>query len=180
MARGGLVLLCAVAVALAPAAAATAASHDAAADERLGMTLPLYHPPSNDWKRVAASAKANPRVAISAILGPPVVDDLPTAHNDIERIVAHNQTWLDYMAMLRHGGVKIMHYLHMRNLTCGVENECDTCEGTAGKFCCLTADGVCRDVMRCCNSIENVTDIVNASTTYFPQDGVFTDNGAWP
>lgn len=158
------------------------ASALAAADAtaHFGMTLPLYQQPSADWKRVAKSAVDNPSVNIGVILAPyNGIPDVPNAGDDIEKYVAHNQTWLDYMDMLRNGGVSIMHYLHMRNLTCGVENECDTCEGTAGKFCCLTPDGICVDVMRCCNSIENVTSIVNASTTYFPQDGIFTDNGPY-
>lgn len=33
--------------------------------------------------------------------------------------------------------------------------------------------------IRCCNSLANISKIVNASLTYFPQDGFFQDNGPW-
>ena len=34
-------------------------------------------------------------------------------------------------------------------------------------------DGTIQDKKRCCNSIENVTSIVDAAIKYFPQDGIF-------
>ena len=37
----------------------------------------------------------------------------------------------------------------------------------------------CVPKYRCCNSLANVSDIVNASITYFAEDGFFADNGAF-
>lgn len=96
-------------------------------------------------------------------------------HDDVSR--RHNKTWLDGMQMLRDAGIKIQHYFHLRNLTCPkrVNGNFPHCNGE----CCEQPDGSMQPKNRCCNSLENISAIVNASLTYFPQDGFFQDNGPW-
>ena len=45
------------------------------------------------------------------------------------------------------------------------------------EFSALLPSGECVEKIRCCNSLENVSGIINASVTYFPEDGLFLDNG---
>ena len=97
------------------------------------------------------------------------------AGDNIPRYLAHNRSWLDGMAMLRTAGVKLQHYLHLRNLTCSKRTPPGTCTG--GSSCCLVPDGSIQPKNRCCNSLENVTAIVEAAIKYFPEDGIFQDNG---
>ena len=88
-------------------------------DDRIRTTVALYTPPGPVWQRLAHSATAFPDVEVTAIISPRHSDnDSPFAGDDIEKYIAHNQTWLDGMESLRKAGIRIQHYLHLRNLTC--------------------------------------------------------------
>ena len=140
----------------------------------LQMVVPLYVDPGPVWTRLAKSAVANRAVDIIAIISPDHGDnDATMAGGNIPRYLAHNKSWLDGMAMLRRAGVKINHYMHLRNLTCSkrVNSGCSSSE------CCVTPDGAVVNKNRCCNDIANISEIVDAVNTYFPDDGIFTDNG---
>ncbi len=146
----------------------------------ISMTIALYTEPGPQWKRMADSATAYPSVPMTAIISPHHGDNTPGASaeagDNIERYLAHNQTWLTAMAELRSAGVQIQHYFHMRNLTCpGGEHTCGCGEDPE---CCLVEDQ-CLRKYRCCNDIGNVAVITNQSITYFPEDGFFADNGAF-
>lgn len=146
----------------------------------ISMTIALYSEPGPSWKRMAASAKAYPSVPMTAIISPHHDDNTPGASaeagDNIEKYLAHNQTWLTAMAELRAAGIQLQHYFHMRNLTCpGGEHKCGCGEDPE---CCLV-QGQCLRKYRCCNDISNVGVITNQSITYFPQDGFFADNGAF-
>ena len=144
---------------------------------RLRTTVALYTPPGPLWKRLALSAKAFPAVDVVAIISPQHGDnDSPFAGDDIEKYLAHNRTWLDGMAELRSAGVKLEHYLHLRNLTCPRRGQCPQ-PGKGTRSYCLLPGGQCVKKTRCCNSLENISAIINASITYFPSDGLFLDNG---
>ena len=95
----------------------------------IAMTIALYTEPGPKWKRMAASAKAHPNVPMTAIISPHHDDNTPGASaeagDNVEKYLAHNQTWLSGMAELRAAGIQIQHYFHMRNLTCpGGEHKC--------------------------------------------------------
>ena len=139
----------------------------------LRMVVPLYMEPGPTWQRLARSAKAHPAVGITAIISPRHEDNAaPMAGDDIYAI-ARNQTWLDGMAELRSAGVALQHYYHMRNLTCsGIVHS-----GCTQSSCCLLPGGGVANKHRCCNSWENISDIVDAALHFFPQDGFFNDNG---
>ena len=145
----------------------------------IGMVVPLYVDPGPVWQRLATSAKAHPHdVEITAIISPNHGDNnADMAGDDIPKYLAHNKTWLDGMQMLRDAGIKIQHYFHLRNLTCPkrVNGNFPHCSGA----CCVQPDGSMQPKNRCCNSLENISAIVNASLTYFPEDGFFQDNGPW-
>jgi len=153
-----------------------AAWASAAPPPPLRMTVALYSEPGPTWQRMAASAKAHPTVKMTALISPNHdQNDCPMAGDDIERYIAHNQTWLDGLAHLRSSGIRLQHYFHMRNLSCSGEVNASTCAAHGGGcsgLCCLGGDR-CVAKYRCCNSVENVTKIVNASATYFAQDGFF-------
>jgi hypothetical protein len=144
---------------------------------RLRTTVALYTPPGPLWQRLAHSAKAFPALEVVAIISPRHSDnDSPFAGDDIERYIAHNRTWLDGLKMLREAGVKLEHYLHLRNLTCPRRGQCPQPGKTTRSYCLLPSGG-CVKKNRCCNSLENASGIINASLTYFPEDGLFLDNG---
>ena len=144
---------------------------------RLRTTVALYTPPGPLWQRLARSAEAFPALDVVAIISPRHSDnDSPFAGDDIEKYLAHNHTWLDGMAALREAGVKLEHYLHLRNLTCPRRGQCPQPGKNTPSYC-LLPSGECVKKTRCCNSLENVSDIINASVTYFPEDGLFLDNG---
>jgi hypothetical protein len=77
------------------------------------------------------------------------------------------------MQMLRDAGVKIQHYFHLRNLTCWKR-----VNNATGSWCEFPNGEVTRK-NRCCNSLQNISKIVNAALKYFPQDSFFQDNGPW-
>ena len=172
MMRAIVQLVMPVAAALAVVSAATAAAAAAAGPKPpppppLRMTVALYSPPGKPWERMAAAAKAHPSVKMTALISPNHdFNDTPFAGDDIEKYIAHNQTWLDGLQELRGAGVRIQHYFHMRNLSCGAESKC----GLPG-LACRDPAGVCVPKYRCCNSVANVSAIVNASLTYWPADG---------
>ena len=129
-----------------------AVGSDAAPKPPIAMTIALYTEPGPKWKRMAASAKAHPGVPMTAIISPHHGDNTPGASaeagDNIEKFLAHNQTWLSAMAELRAAGIQIQHYFHMRNLTCpGGEHKCGCGEDPE---CCLV-DGQCLRKYRCCN-----------------------------
>ena len=100
-------------------------------------------------------------------------DDSPMAGGNIPKYIAHNATWIDGMAKLREAGVRIQHYLHLRNLTCPRRGQCALPKGAPpSRSYCWLPDGSCVHKNRCCNSRANITEIINASITYFPQDGI--------
>jgi hypothetical protein len=143
----------------------------------LRTTVALYTPPGPLWQRLARSAKAFPALEVVAIISPRHGDnDSPFAGDDIEKYLAHNRTWLDGMAELRLAGVKLEHYLHLRNLTCPRRGQCPQPSKRTSSYC-LLPTGECVKKTRCCNSLGNVSAIINASVTYFPEDGLFLDNG---
>lgn len=144
----------------------------------LQVTVTLYGGPNEHWSRLAKTAKAHPNVPHRAIISTVELDkaqgipkDTPQSGDRIEAVIAHNKTWLDAMDELRSAGVTVLHYLHMRNLTCGAEVSC----GCGVDPLCCVVEGVCVRKYRCCNSYENVSSIVNSTLTYFPDDGIFTD-----
>jgi hypothetical protein len=141
------------------------------------MDVALYTEPGPVWERLARSQLAHQGdVQIHAIISPHHGDnDADMAGDNIPLYLAHNQTWLDGMAMLRKSGVRVQHYLHLRNLTCSERTAPGTCVG--GGDCCRVPDGSIQPKIRCCNSLENVTAILDAALKYFPEDGIFQDNG---
>eukprot|EP01052_Picozoa_sp_SAG31_P039341 SAG31_NODE_5437_length_2538_cov_6.138581_1_plen_358_part_00 len=144
---------------------------------RLRTTVALYTPPGPVWQRLARSAQDFPALEVVAIISPRHGDnDAPFAGDDIENYLVHNHTWLDGMAALRKAGVKLEHYLHLRNLTCPRRGACPQ-PGRGTPSYCLLPSGECVKKIRCCNSLKNVSSIINASITYFPEDGIFLDNG---
>ena len=138
----------------------------------LRMTVALYADPGPSWWRVAHSAHAYPEVEITAIISPAHGDnDAPMAGDDIPKYLAHNETWLRGMETLREAGVRLEHYLHLRNLTCPRRGQCGPKGSPPSRSYCWLPDGSCVHKTRCCNTLENTTAIINASLTYFPQDG---------
>ena len=58
--------------------------------------------------RLAHSATAFPDVEVTAIISPRHSDnDSPFAGDDIEKYIAHNQTWLSGMESLRKAGIRL-------------------------------------------------------------------------
>ena len=162
-------------VLLALLVAAARCEHDG-----LRMTVALYADPGPTWWRLARSARANPSVRITAIISPAHNNnDAPMAGDDIPKYLAHNATWLNGMATLRAAGVELQHYLHLRNLTCPRRGQCGAPGAPPSRSYCWLPDGTCVKKNRCCNSLDNVTAIINASLRYFPQDGIFLDNGPY-
>ena len=149
-----------------PPAQAASPSPERVASEsggRVRTTVALYTPPGPVWQRLARSARAFPDVEVTAIISPRHSDnDSPFAGDDIEKYLAHNQTWLSAMESLRTAGIRIQHYLHLRNLTCPRRGQCRQTGKTSRSYC-LLESGACVPKTRCCNSLENVSAIINAS-----------------
>eukprot|EP01047_Picozoa_sp_COSAG01_P080630 COSAG01_NODE_15752_length_1303_cov_1.516611_2_plen_193_part_00 len=139
----------------------------------LRMTVALYANPGPTWWRLAHSAHAHPQLEITAIISPAHSNnDAPMAGDDIPKYLAHNETWLRGMDTLREAGVRLQHYLHLRNLTCPRRGQCGPKGSPPSRSYCWLPDDTCVQKTRCCNTLENTTAIINASLKYFPQDGM--------
>ena len=134
------------------------------------MTVALYADPGPTWWRLAHSARAHPQLEITAIISPAHGDnDAPMAGDDIPKYLAHNQTWLRGMDALREAGVRLQHYLHLRNLTCPRRGQCGPTGSSPSRSYCWLPDDTCvhKDAVATHSRMPQHQRLAQ----YFPQDG---------